>query len=70
MLQGHIISERKFRLNSSISYSNLVVKSNGEKIEKEMFTFNVKRKYELCLESAAKTEFFTEKKVNTKIILR
>jgi len=63
VLQGHIISERQFRVNnSSRSYSNLLLKNSGEKGEKEMFTFNVKRKYKLCLESAAKTEFFTEKR--------
>lgn len=71
MLQRHIISERRFTVNNpSISYSNLVLKSDGEKSEKEMFTFNVKRKYELCLDSAAKTAFFTENKVNAEIILR
>lgn len=45
-------------------------KSKGEKSEKEMFTFDLKTKYQLCLESATKIEFFTENKVNSEIILR
>lgn len=45
-------------------------KSRGEKSEKEKFAFNLKTKYQLCLESATKIEFFTENKVNSEMILR
>lgn len=44
-------------------------KSKGEKSEK-VFAFNLKTKYQLCLESAAKKEFFTENKVNSEIMIR
>lgn len=45
-------------------------KSKGEKSEKEMFAFNWKTKYQSCLESASKIEFFTENKVNSEIMMR
>lgn len=42
MLQGHIISEHRFRVNNlSITYSDLIFKSSGEKSEKEWFTSNI-----------------------------